>query len=122
MPKRVLIIDDEEDLRTYLQTLLTKAGYETEVAVNGEEGVKAALASRPDLITLDILMPKQSGLKAYQALRESPETKDVPVIVLTGLTQQEDFFGGAVPRPEALIDKPIERESFVKVVSSIIGE
>jgi CheY-like chemotaxis protein len=99
-----------------------KAGYETEVAENGEEGVKAARESKPDLITLDILMPKQSGLKAYQTLRETPETKDVPVIVLTGLTQQEDFFGGDVPRPEALIDKPIEREAFVKVVSQILGE
>ena len=124
MAKKVLIIDDEKDMRTYLGTLFRKAGYETETAPNGEEGFKAAKTFGPNLITLDIMMPKKSGLKAYNELRTSPETKDIPIIVLTGLTKQEDFFGdnlGELARPEAIVEKPIDREKFLEQVRQLMG-
>lgn len=121
MPKRILIIDDEEDMRVYLQTLLTKAGYDTEVAENGDVGVDKALAYQPDLITLDLMMPRQSGMKAYQRLKGSSDTRLVPVLVLTGLGRQKDFFGGGMPQPEAVMDKPIEREVFLEQVSQLLG-
>jgi CheY-like chemotaxis protein len=125
MAKRILIIDDEKDMRIYLGTLFRKAGYEIDSASNGEEGFRLAKSFRPDLITLDIMMPKKSGLKAYNDLRTSPETKAIPIIVLTGLTKQEDFFGdnlGDLPRPEAVVEKPIERESFLEKARQIMGE
>lgn len=121
MPKRILIIDDEEDMRVYLQTLLDKAGYDTEVAENGDLGVERALKFQPDLITLDLMMPKQSGIKAYQRLKGDTETRQVPVLVLTGLGRQKDFFGGGMPQPEAVMDKPIEREAFLGQVSQLLG-
>ena len=116
MGKKILIIDDEKDMRVYLTTLFQKAGYDTESAPNGEEGLTIAKTFVPDLITLDIMMPKKSGLKAYNELRTSPSTKAIPIIVLTGLTRQEDFFGdnlGDLPRPEAVIEKPIDRKNFL---------
>jgi CheY-like chemotaxis protein len=125
MAKKILIIDDEKDMLIYLGTLFRKAGYETESASNGEEGFKLAKSFEPDLITLDIMMPKKSGLKAYTELRTSPETKTIPIIVLTGLTKQEDFFGdnlGDLPRPEAIVEKPIDREGFLEKARHIMGD
>jgi CheY-like chemotaxis protein len=124
MPKKILIIDDEQDMRVYLGALFRQAGYETATAENGIEGLRQALAFQPDLITLDIMMPKRSGVKTYRELRSAPETRGVPVVVLTGLTRQEDFFGGDLgdlPPPEAVVEKPIQREQFLKQVGEIIG-
>lgn len=123
MAKKVLIIDDEKDMRVYLEAVFRKAGYETETAANGEEGVWLAEAHQPDLITLDILMPKKSGIKAYRGLRTSEKTKTIPIVVLTGLTRLDDFFGDLeeLPQPDALVEKPIERDLFLEKVESIIG-
>ncbi|MBW1806798.1 MAG: response regulator [Deltaproteobacteria bacterium] len=125
MPKKILVIDDEKDMRVYLSTLLRKAGYEIESASNGDEGLEKAAIFLPDLITLDVLMPKKSGVKAYTELRTSPSTKEIPIIILTGLAQQEDFFSdelGTIRKPEAIFDKPIERDSFVKRIKEVLGE
>ncbi len=123
MAKRVLIIDDEQDMRVYLEALFRKAGFETETASNGEEGVWLAEAHQPDLITLDVLMPRKSGLKAYRGLRNSEKTKSIPIVVLTGLTRLDDFFGDLenLPRPDALVEKPIDREAFLSTVEELVG-
>lgn len=125
MAKRILIIDDEQDMRTYLGTQFRKAGFETVDAENGERGLELARESVPDLITLDVLMPKKSGVRAYRELRTAPATKDVPIVILTGLTKQKDFFGddlGDLPRPNAVVEKPIDREAFLAQVKTLVGE
>ena len=123
MTKKILIIDDEKDMRVYLEALFRKAGYDTETAENGEEGQWLAEARQPDLITLDILMPKKSGIKAYRGLRTSEKTSSIPIVVLTGLTRLDDFFGdlGDLPQPDELIEKPIERDDFLAKVQNLIG-
>ena len=123
MAKKILIIDDEKDMRVYLEALFRKAGYDTESAANGEDGLWLAEAHKPDLITLDILMPKKSGIKAYRGLRSSPKTSSIPIVMLTGLTRLDDFFGdlGDLPKPDALFEKPIERDSFLAEVAKILG-
>ena len=123
MAKKILIIDDEQDMRVYLEAVFRKAGYETESAADGDEGVWLAEAHRPDLITLDVLMPKKSGVKAYRGLRTSEKTSSIPIIVLTGLTRSDDFFGdfGELPQPEAVVEKPIDRDAFVERVQDLIG-
>ena len=124
MAQRILIIDDEKDMRVYLEAFFRKAGYDTETAENGEEGLWLAEAHQPDLITLDILMPKKSGIKAYRGLRRSEKTGSIPIIVLTGLTRLDDFFGdlGELPQPDALIEKPIDRDAFLDKVKSLLGD
>jgi CheY-like chemotaxis protein len=124
MAKKVLIIDDEKDMRVYLEAVFRKAGYETESAADGDQGVWLAEAHQPDLITLDVLMPKKSGVKAYRGLRTSGKTAAIPIVVLTGLTRSDDFFGdfGDLPRPEAVLEKPIEREAFLEKVKELIGD
>jgi CheY-like chemotaxis protein len=123
MAKKILIIDDEKDMRVYLEALFRKAGYETETAENGEEGLWLAEAHKPDLITLDILMPKKSGIKAYRGLKTSDKTGSIPIVVLTGLTRLDDFFGdlGDLPEPDALVEKPIDREAFLETVERVLG-
>ena len=123
MAKKILIIDDEKDMRVYLEALFRKVGYDTETAENGEEGQWLAEAHQPDLITLDILMPKKSGIKAYRGLRSSEKTGSIPIVVLTGLARLDDFFGdlGELPQPEAIVEKPIEREPFLEKVLELIG-
>ena len=120
--KKILIIDDEKDMRVYLEAVFRKAGYETESASDGDEGLWLAEAHQPDLITLDVLMPKKSGVKAFRALRTSKKTASIPIIVLTGLTRSDDFFGdfGDLPRPEAVVEKPIERGAFLEKVGDLI--
>ena len=125
MAKRILIIDDEKDMRVYLSALFKKAGYEVAAASNGEEGVELARSFGPDLITLDVLMPRKSGVRAYRELRSSPDTRDTPVVILTGLTKQEDFFGdelGSVKEPDAIVVKPVDREAFLETIKGVIGE
>jgi CheY-like chemotaxis protein len=124
MAKTILIIDDERDMQIYLKTLFRKAGYEARVAANGEEGLELARELRPDLITLDLLMPRKSGVLAYEGLRTAPETREIPVIILTGLSSRESLFNGGIgdlPKPEAVVDKPIDRDAFLKQVKEIIG-
>ena len=68
-------------------------------------------------------MPKKSGIKAYRGLRTGDSTKEIPIIVLTGLTRLDDFFGdlGDLPRPDALVEKPIDREAFVAEVQRLVA-
>lgn len=125
MAKKILVIDDEKDMRVYLSTLFKKAGYEVTDAENGEVGLEEARLNSPDLITLDVLMPKKSGVRAFRELRLNPETKDTPIIILTGLTRQEDFFGnelGGLRGPDAIVEKPIDRDAFLKTAKDILGD
>lgn len=124
MPKRIMIIDDEKDVRLYLKTLFEKHGFETETAKDGEEGYTKAKAFQPGLITLDILMPRQSGVRCYKQIKEDETLKGVPIIVLTGLSQYKQFYQQDFPEgevPDALVEKPIEPEKLMKVVEELTG-
>ncbi len=125
MAKKILVIDDEKDMRVYLSTLFKKAGYDVVDAENGEAGLEAAKNAPPDLITLDVLMPKKSGVRAFRELRSAQETRDTPIIILTGLTRQEDFFGdelGNLRKPDAIVEKPIDRDAFLAKAKEILGD
>ena len=124
MAKKIVIIDDEKDMRTYLRTLFRKAGYETEEAENGEEGFSKVKELKPDLVTLDLLMPKKTGVKCFHSLAREESTKDIPIIVLTGLPEHRELFkedfGGTI-KPAAIVEKPIDPDGFLKKVQEIIG-
>ena len=125
MGKKILIIDDEKDMRVYLSTLFKKEGYDVSVAENGELGLEAAKKDPPDLVTLDVLMPKKSGVRAFGEFRSSPETRNIPIIILTGLTRQEDFFGndiGDLRKPDAIVEKPIDRDAFLAKAKELLGD
>jgi CheY-like chemotaxis protein len=122
-PKRILIVDDEQDIRTYLSTLLEDQGYETVQATNGEEAVQTLQAGLPDLITLDISMPEKSGIKFFREMKTDDRWKHIPIIVVTGVSEEIRTFISSrhqVPAPEGFVAKPIDREEILNLVRSLI--
>lgn len=123
--KRILIVDDEADVRTYLKTLFEDAGYATQEAADGKACLEALEQGRPDLITLDMTMPEQSGVKTYREIKERrPELSDIPVIVITAIGQEMGrFLSGRrqLPKPEGFMAKPIEQETLLAMVRALIG-
>jgi CheY-like chemotaxis protein len=129
-PKRkILVIDDEPHVVTYLETLLQDHGYATVSAGNGREAMEKAKREKPDLVCLDITMPEQSGIRFYRDLKEDPDLKKVPVLVVTAVTG----YGGdpepfrhflstrrQVPPPEGFFSKPIDRDEFVAAVKKLL--
>ena len=82
-PKRILIIDDEQDIRTYLSTLLGDQGYETIQAKDGVEAMQDVQKDPPDLITLDISMPEKSGIRFFREIKTDNRWKHIPIVVVT---------------------------------------
>ena len=85
--KKILLVDDSKLLRTANARILAKAGYEVLTAADGEEGLKIAQSQVPDLLVLDMMLPKLSGVEVLQAVRKNPSTQALPVIVLTSLSE-----------------------------------
>jgi len=127
--KTILILDDEPHVVTYLSTLLEDHGYATVSASNGIEGMEKIKAKQPDLITLDITMPEQSGIRFYRDLRENPDWISIPVIVVTAVTGYggdpepfEKFLSTRkqVDPPQAFLSKPIDQDEFLALVQKLL--
>ena len=106
--KKILLIDDSPDLVSLTVMRLKYAGYEAISAEDGEEGLEKALAEKPDLILLDILMPKLDGLQTLAKLKESDQTKSIPVIMLTAEGQSEQVTKAAKAGARDYIVKPYD--------------
>jgi len=90
MPKKILIVEDNEKNRTLVKDVLKYHGYEVIEAGNGKEGIKIAKENNPDLILMDIQMPVMSGYDAIKILKNNPETKDIKIIALTSFAMESD--------------------------------
>jgi CheY-like chemotaxis protein len=93
--KTILIVDDEKKIRELLDLRLSSAGYQVIQAKDGEEGVSQAKEHRPDLILMDVMMPKMDGPEAVKCLKEDPATRNIPVIFLTAIITKEEEEGQA---------------------------
>lgn len=121
--KTILIIDDEPDTITYFSSLLEDKGYNTISAENGELGLKAMNENHVDLITLDVTMPEMSGVKFYRTLKEADASKDIPIIIITGVSDDFKTFISTrkqVPPPEGYIAKPVQENDLVDMVKNLI--
>jgi DNA-binding response OmpR family regulator len=87
---KVLIIEDDPFLLKLYKEILSEAGIETEESVDGETGLKKVKDRKPDLILLDIMLPKMNGLEVLEKLKEGQSSKDIPVIIITNLASEED--------------------------------
>ncbi len=124
MAKRILIVDDEADIRTFLSVFLSDNGYQTETAEDGDIALDKAKATKPDLVTLDIIMPNQTGVKFYRELCKEKELCKIPVIILSGVTRYKELFArdhATMPKPFAFIEKPIDRDELLKKIKQAIG-
>ena len=124
MAKKILIIDDESDIRTYLEVLFEENGYETACATDGDEAWSKVKEYRPDLITLDIIMPHETGTKFYRKLHKDPEMSRIPVIICSGVTRYKELFARdhkTMPKPLAFIEKPFDRDALIAKVKEALG-
>ncbi len=118
MSKKVVVIDDEADVRAFLVAVLNKHGYDTATASNGAEGLEVVKRERPDLVILDLMMPNQSGTDFYRNLSKSKELADIPVIIVSGLPGRHL----AVKKPAAVFDKPINPPDFIAAVEQALAD
>jgi CheY-like chemotaxis protein len=116
---RVLVVDDSAPVRDLVVVNLELEGFEVRTAVDGLEGVEAALDWRPDLITLDVVMPRLDGFGALERLRSDPRTADIPVVILTGRAQGADRDRGQALGADAYLSKPFEPAELVGVVTDL---
>lgn len=111
--KKILVVDDERKIRELLQLRLTNEGYQVIQAANGEEGIEQARHNAPDLIIMDVMMPKMDGAEAVSILKNDPATKNIPVIFLTSMITKEEETSQAFgiqldARKHRFIAKPFE--------------
>ncbi len=115
--KRILVVDDEKDTGRLIKRQLERAGYKVYLAQGGEEALVKAAEHKPDLITMDVLMPGLSGFEVIHRLRENPETAAIPVVVVSVLQDQEQAFQlGAADH----LGKPIQEERLLEVVAKVL--
>jgi CheY-like chemotaxis protein len=119
---KILVVDDEEDVRLFLSTLLEDSGAEVVQATNGEEAIATAKSEQPDLITLDLSMPGQDGVEAFCELRATPEIAEIAVCIVTGHPEfRKVIYDRPVAPPEGYMDKPIDEKELVATLRRILG-
>ena len=130
MAKKVLVVDDDPDVRLFSVTVLEENGYEPLEAANGEEGLKMIKQEKPELIILDVLMPRQSGIRLYRELKTDRSFKDIPIIILSGIAKKTflrsqkaltEFGGKEVPEPKVYLEKPVEPEILAGEIKKILA-
>jgi two-component system chemotaxis response regulator CheY len=119
---RILVVDDDEDVRTFLLALFADSGAQICEAADGDEAVRVARDRRPDLITLDLSMPGKDGVDAFCELRETPGLDDIPVCVVTGHPEfRQVIYERPARPPEGFVTKPIDADELVQTVRRILG-
>jgi len=130
LPKRILIVDDENDVRVYLSRLFSENGFAVESAADGNEAAAAVATARPDLITLDLSMPNKSGVRFYREMKSDASLSAIPIVLVTGVTglggnpkDTERFYRTRhnVPPPDGFVPKPVDPEEILTLVKTLIG-
>lgn len=143
MSKKVLIVDDEPDIRTFLRSVLEENGFSTITAKNGVEGLETLRKEKPDLVLLDLMMPKKSGITMFQELRKDSSLSTTPVIIVTGVSEVTgvDFRNFMYKQPlrdekkfvettgltqytipDGYVEKPIDPDELIKVIKKAMKE
>jgi len=121
MGKRILIVDDEPNIVTSLEYLMKREGYEVQIAVDGEAGLKAAAGNAPDLILLDIMLPKMNGFEVCERLRGDPRCRGVKIVMLTAKGRQADTARGMAAGADLYVTKPFSTRELVAQVKQMLG-
>ncbi len=118
--KKILIVDDEKDIVETLAFMLKAKGFECICAYDGEEGLKLAKECSPDLIILDVMMPKINGYKICRLLKYDSKYKNIPIIMVTARSQEEDREIGEETGADEYITKPFEFNDIVEAIGRYI--
>jgi len=129
LAKKVLVVDDDESVRLFVAGIMEAEGWEAIEALNGQQALDKAETESPDLIVLDVNMPVMDGFTAFKLLRESPFTDQIPIIMLTGINEEEGTsydrdrmeaeFG--VEGPQGFVDKPVDPVFLLQSVMGVVG-
>jgi len=123
--KRILVVDDEPDFASIVQTNLAKEGYEVEVAYDGAEGLEKVKANPPDAIVLDVMMPEKDGYTMCAELKKDPKYEDIPIVMLTAVgdhvgSTTYSHFDGMSMEAEDYLPKPASAEEILESVRNLL--
>lgn len=143
MSKKILIVDDEPDVITFVSAVMEENGYTSIAAKDGIEGLELLRKEKPDLVLLDLMMPKKSGITMFQELRNNPDMSNIPVVVVTGVSEVTgvDFRNFMYKQPmrdekkfvettgltrytipDGYVEKPIDPVELLKAVKAALKE
>jgi DNA-binding response OmpR family regulator len=120
MSKRVLIVDDEPNIIISVQFLMSREGFDVSCARDGEEALDAIRGQRPDLVVLDVMMPKRNGFEVCEAVRADPELAGVRILMLTAKGREADFDKGMKLGADAYLAKPFSTRELVQKVRELL--
>jgi DNA-binding response OmpR family regulator len=121
MKKKILIVDDEEDILHFLELVLREKGYEVATAMNGQDALTLAQLEKPDLVLLDIMMPQMDGWEVLKLLRVDDETANIPVAMLSARTEAKDRVQGLQEGAIDYICKPFSLGELLAKIETIFG-
>ena len=119
-PAKILIVDDDPEIRTLLRLYLSKDGYEVQESDNGREGLILAKSEQFDLVILDKILPEVDGLKICRLIKSDKHLSKMPVMILTALTDAKDKMAGYESEADDYETKPVDKDSFLKKVRQLI--
>ncbi|QIT54585.1 response regulator [Aquisalimonas sp. 2447] len=122
MPKRILIVDDEPNIVLSLEFLMKKNGYDVETATDGDQAIAAVEQQKPDLMLLDVMMPRKDGYQVCQVLREREDFNDVRIVMLTAKGRDVEREKGLSLGADDYITKPFSTQDVVDKVSELLGQ
>jgi two-component system, cell cycle response regulator DivK len=122
MTKRILVVEDQEDNRQIIRDLLTSAGYQLVEAVDGEEGVRLAESERPDLILMDIQLPVLDGHEATRRIKQNPELRHIPIIVVTSYALSGDDRKAMAAGSDGYMAKPFSPRQLLATIRKFLPE
>ncbi len=123
MRKRVLVVDDDREMVELIQLFLNNAGYETLAAFSGESALEQAFQQKPDLILLDIMMPKIDGWEVFRRIKNDPQAQSIPIVFLTARTQNIDrMIGLSVMKASGYLTKPFSKKELLDEVERVLTE
>jgi two-component system, OmpR family, alkaline phosphatase synthesis response regulator PhoP len=121
-PKKILVVDDEVDLVKTIQFALEAEGYKVLVSYNGEDALNQSRKENPDLILLDLMLPKLDGYKVCRLLKFDERYKHIPILMLTAKTQQKDRSLGVETGADEYITKPFDMEELMEKVKTYLNK
>lgn len=126
--KTAVIIDDEPDIRRYIESILQDHGFETCTAENAREGEDLIRDNPPDLICLDLMMPGRSGIQLFARLKKDEALQDIPLIMITGIKEEMNIDWGDIAqglrtrKPDGFIEKPVDPARLMRVVEDVMAK
>lgn len=118
---RILVVEDEESLLKLESILLSSKGYSVTGVMDGKSALEEVNANKPDLVILDIMLPEMDGFEVCQKIKENPETRHIPVVMLTAKKNSQDFARGRQVGSDAYITKPFKSSKVLDTIQELLG-